>query len=411
MSRKIQEELEQYFLPWEQLSQNQKSDGRLYSTYKACVKKDYWHHGQPLYFIIKELPKSLATVYNALSRLPDSNLETVYCVVEDEDCCWAINEYITPPSCLFGSSDFEQPLTLETFLQNYHGSLRGTELSYDEKIRRAFVILLQLTNALITLHSVGFIHGDIHPGNILLTDALAGYKLSSKIAPDFYVKLIDFDNTKAPKGSDHTVTRLMGAKPYAAPEILDFAHPLDRADIYSLGCILYYAVYGKSPKDYMPDANTLQDKWLKRIFRHCTASYEARYRTLFALKKDILRALQIPSSTLGRFLQKLPGFRSRTPWKKWVAAYTYLSLLTYFGTLLFSTFQNASSSHGWLTDSLRVTLLFLIEILVVCDTFHLGDHFPRYSYIKDAKPFINYAIKATAAIILFFLYVWLLQYI
>lgn len=411
MSGKIPQELEHYFLPWELLSQSKKSDGRLYSTYRACLKKEYWPHGQPIYYVFKEIPKSLAVVYDKLSHLDNPHLEVVHSIIEDEDCCLSINEYITPPSCFSNDMNLNNSLSLEKFIQNYHGCPPNIRLSDDDKIQQSFYILLQLTDALITLHSVGLIHGDIHPGNILLTDVSDRHQPFKKRYGDFCVKLVDFDNTKAPKEYDHTVTHLMGAKPFAAPEILDFTHPLDRTDIYSLGCILYYSICGKSPKEYTPNDCTLQNKWVKRIFRRCTASYEARYRTLSALRNDILRALKTPSTPAGKFLQHFPGFRSRTPWKMAVAAYIYFSIILYSCFTLFAVIKDTLSFDDWQKDSLYVILLFIIEILVICDFFHIGERFPQYIYLKDSHPLLNFFIKIATALCIFILFIFLMQFI
>lgn len=407
MSGKIQQELEHYFLPWEQLSQNTKSDDKLYRTYRACLKKEYWPDNEPFYLIIKEIPKSLSTVYDALSHLNNPYLESVHGIIEDDDCFLAFNEYVSPPLYLSDNTIPGMSLSLETFIQDYHYRSYAEKLSPDEKIHQAFVILLQLTDALIALHSAGFIHGDIHPGNILLTDVPDCDPPHPNIHTDFCVKLIDFDNTSIPKESDHTVTRVMGAKPFAAPEILDFTHPLDRADIYSLGCILYYSIYGKSPKEYTPDSLTLQDMWVKRIFRRCTASYEARYHNLYALRKDLLHALKIPSSPIGKALQRIPGFRSRTPWKIAIAAYTYFSMLLYFGISFFSIYKNGLPLQDWQKNNLYALLLFIAEIIVICDAFHLEEHFPKYIYLKNKHSYLSFLIKTILSVCILILFVLL----
>ena len=62
------------------------------------------------------------------------------------------------------------------------------------------------------------------------------------------MKLIDFDIAREEKGSHHMVTTVAGTNPYAAPEILDYQTPIDRVDIYSLGCVFAFMLTGKSPK-------------------------------------------------------------------------------------------------------------------------------------------------------------------
>ena len=415
MSGEIENILDQYFLPRELLAENTKADGRLYHTWRACLKKEYWTLAQPTYAVIKEIPKSLKNVYLTLSDMCHPNLEAVYGVLEDCDRCYAINEYILSPSNLpaGSNSDHFQPdnsLSLERFVQSCQGNWNGKILSPDERIHQALIILLQLTDALENLSSQGLIHGDIHPGNILLTDAPDWYKLIQSTPSPFCVKLIDFDNTAAPKNADHTVMRLMGAKPFVAPEILDFSHPLDRSDIYSLGCILYYAICGKSPKVHGVDPQILKNKWVNRIVRRCTASYEARYRNIAELRKDILRALQIPRNLFFKILYNIPGFRSHTIWKMGVAIYFYIALIISVIYSFILPLQRDPYSQEDQAMTLYCVLLIIVEIIVVCDAFQLGNRSSSYIYFKSTHPVLRILLKLAAAILIFFIFIVLMSF-
>ncbi len=414
MSGKIEQTIDQYFLPRELLAKNRKSDGKFYHTWKACLKREYWPQGQPFYAVIKEIPKAHQDIYRTLSSLSHPNLEKIYHIIEDEDCCCTVNEYIMPPSRLFtarttDSFCHDSSLSLEQFLHDYQGSLYGKVLSFEERIRQGLIILLQLTEALEVLHAHRLIHGDIHPGNILLTNVPAGYQLSRTVPCDFCVKLIDFDNTAAPKEADHMVTRLMGSKPFAAPEILDFSHPLDKSDIYSLGCILHYTICGESPKSRGLNQQLLQNKWINRIIRRCTASYEARYRNITALKKDLLQALRIPSTPFTRVLYKIPGFRSHTPWKMGVASYIYFSLILTATVTFISIIQEGLPLQEWQKLNLYTILLFIIEIIILTDAFQTGRHSSSYHYFKNSHMFLHICLKIIAAIFVFLLFALLIS--
>lgn len=101
-----------------------------------------------------------------------------------------------------------------------------------ESVRR---IGLRLLDALEAAHSAGLVHRDIKPSNVLL-------------CTDGRVKIADFGIAKT---DEHTeLTRegsLMGTASYLAPEQLE-GLPLDgRADLYSLGIVLYECLVGRIP--------------------------------------------------------------------------------------------------------------------------------------------------------------------
>jgi len=112
---------------------------------------------------------------------------------------------------------------------------------------------LQVARALHAAHSEGVIHRDLKPENIMIRD-LYGEK--------DVVKVLDFGIAKyEPKGESSsgadsgrkprltTKGMVVGTPQYISPEQAT-AEPLDRrTDIYSLGCVLYFAAVGTAPFD------------------------------------------------------------------------------------------------------------------------------------------------------------------
>src|SRR5207248_858467 len=86
----------------------------------------------------------------------------------------------------------------------------------------------------------GMVHRDIKPQNMMLT-------------PKGQIKLLDFGLARM--ASEQTVGRFqtaagayMGTPEFMAPEQATDAHNADvRADIYSLGCTLFYLLTGRPP--------------------------------------------------------------------------------------------------------------------------------------------------------------------
>ncbi len=102
----------------------------------------------------------------------------------------------------------------------------------------AMVILYEVCRALKFAHDRHVIHRDIKPGNIL-------------ISSDGEVKLADFGIATSADESGDGLTKdgtMLGTPAYIPPEQIENARNVDRrADIYSLGVVLYEMVTGKTP--------------------------------------------------------------------------------------------------------------------------------------------------------------------
>jgi serine/threonine protein kinase len=104
-------------------------------------------------------------------------------------------------------------------------------------------ILTQIAGALDAAHSRGLVHRDVKPANILISDETA----------HTHAYLTDFGLTKRP-GSTGSLTGTglwVGTADYVAPEQIQGQAIDGRADVYSLGCVLYEMLTGQVayPKD------------------------------------------------------------------------------------------------------------------------------------------------------------------
>src|SRR4051794_8790060 len=100
--------------------------------------------------------------------------------------------------------------------------------------------------ALDAAHHAGFVHRDVKPGNILVT-------------PDGRVLLTDFGIAKGldPTGEDLTSDNvMMGTAKYLSPEQVRGRRLDGRADLYSLGLVLYECLAGRVPFLGESDADT-----------------------------------------------------------------------------------------------------------------------------------------------------------
>jgi hypothetical protein len=93
--------------------------------------------------------------------------------------------------------------------------------------------------ALARAHSLNIVHRDIKPNNIFLID-YAGIKN--------FVKLLDFGIAFSIGAGRMTGEgMLMGTPAYSSPEQIRGEEPTPASDIYSLGCVVYEMLTGRSP--------------------------------------------------------------------------------------------------------------------------------------------------------------------
>ncbi len=113
---------------------------------------------------------------------------------------------------------------------------------------RMLPIAAQLASALSRAHQTGVIHRDVKPDNILLQPRRDGGDLA---------KLTDFGVAKIARGASGA-DQVFGTPGYIAPEYLLGEASIDgRADLYSLGVVMYEALTGALPFEWQTATDLL----------------------------------------------------------------------------------------------------------------------------------------------------------
>jgi len=102
--------------------------------------------------------------------------------------------------------------------------------------------ILQAARGLDHAHTVGMIHRDVKPANLLVEE-----NGQLKIL-DMGLALMNDDDSELAGLTDKHNEKVLGTADYLAPEQAINSHDIDlRADIYGLGCTMYYALTGHPP--------------------------------------------------------------------------------------------------------------------------------------------------------------------
>ena len=259
-------------------------------------------------------------------------------------------------------------------------------ISLDALIRRerylsndaAMLILYEVCKALKYAHDKQVIHRDIKPGNILLSR-------------QGEVKLVDFGIATSMEDTDDGLTRdgmVLGTPSYIPPEQIDDAKNVDRrADIYSLGIVVYEMLTGKTPYPGSFTAETIHlihkgrytpphklnpgtARLLRRIARKCMrVKPRRRYQDL----KEVIRLLEKrirrrdPASLQHAVRNVVEGkeisslFRRKRTWLAWFVPAVILACLLAAGA--WYVYQ-----QGWWFETFEPGRYGLLVVSAVVDT-------------------------------------------
>jgi serine/threonine protein kinase len=150
----------------------------------------------------------------AAAGINHPNVVTIHAVGEYRGIPYLVMEYVAG----------------RTLRQRIHGT---SPLAPVDLIR----ISTQVADGLAQAHAQGVIHRDIKPANILLEDTVERVKIA-----DFGLALVALDVTELTSAG-----QVIGTPSFMAPEQVLGQAVDPRTDLFSLGCVMYAMVTGRSP--------------------------------------------------------------------------------------------------------------------------------------------------------------------
>ena len=252
-------------------------------------------------FLYMDLPESAIerARREASIRLRNDNLIEMLGFIEtDEDRDGVVVKHYHVVSELLNG------VSLAELIQGKTTGPDGKEIPYARELYNEFLenpsqfaitIIKNTLSGIMALHDAGYIHRDIDPSNIFITD-------------DRHIKVIDLGickqmNTLQDEAKQLTVAgTFMGKPEYASPELAlgDLKFQNQTTDIYALGVLLYECMTGKVPfegtrydvldkqvKEKMP-LSDIKDKGIRKVIEKATEKkQEARYQSAAAMRADL----------------------------------------------------------------------------------------------------------------------------
>lgn len=303
-------------------------------------------------------------------------------------------------------SELLHGVSLADIIQGKCTDPAGKEIPYAKELMQQYkenpaefakTIIKASLSGLMALHDAGYIHRDLDPSNIFVTE-------------DRHIKIIDFGICKQMKTLNKEDKQLtvagafMGKPEYAAPELAlgDLKFQNQTTDIYAMGVLLYQCMTGKVPfegtrfdvldkqvKEKIP-LTDIKEKELKRIINKATEKkQDLRYQTAAEMRVD---------------LESLDVKRAKDPRKqRLMMMYLIGAIVLIVGAVIafMALSNNAKNKHAALQD--RSTIDSLTNIYTI--NAHLADsltnlgakHGEGYdAQLVKAKTFYGRASEAAA---------------
>jgi serine/threonine protein kinase len=324
----------------------------------------------------------------------------------------------------FGITEENRPYIVMDFL-------RGSSLAQTIRqkgpldIGTAISVFMQICDALAYTHDKGIVHRDLKPSNVILLEKRQRSVSADDAEPPVVAKIVDFGIAKLLPHEDAGVAALtqtgdvFGSPLYMSPEQAKGEKLDNRADIYSMGCLMYESLTGVPPingtnmleilyrhMNEMPKPMNVVAKDLNKaiprnleaiIFRALAKDPKDRYQDMRSLATDLSKFADTDAGFVGSMSSVWSLYRSRRKRlnmrEKVAMAATVIaiaSLLLCASTFVFFYFKGTQDFSDnqeivWLTRAHKVS----------AEYYDQGAHLISYSLraadarIKELKEAIN----------------------
>ncbi|MCR5727756.1 MAG: protein kinase [Lachnospiraceae bacterium] len=263
------------------------------SYYKEIATLNKEHHisivqhiGSNKIYVKKTLGVYNSTVYAFIKEHPINGIPNIVDVYDDGTRLTVIEEYISGYS-LLEMSNADHIFTIVEIVS----------------------IVTKLCNIVASLHDLNppIIHRDIKPSNVIVSTEGDVYLIDLNAAKFF-------DETKSED------TALLGTQGYAAPEQYGFGSSSVKTDIYAVGALISHLL------SLCEEKNTIEANRLYQVADKCMQiDPRKRYNSVSMLKSALIRIIDPTVKTAQNYNSwMIPGFRSRSPIKMFIAVLCYL---------------------------------------------------------------------------------------
>jgi serine/threonine-protein kinase len=181
-------------------------------------------------------------------------------------------------------------ISMEAFLPSH---TLGTEIIGEKplELKRATQYGIDIATGMAVAHQVGIVHRDLKPANILIDDK-------------GLVKIVDFGVAAAHKEGDTQLTKtgyVIGSPKYMAPEQILGRKVDERADIYSLGVILYEMVTGIPPYSRGDHMSVMY----QHVQGKCKAAIEVNRQLPKELSDIVMKAMSVQAANRFQTMEEI----------------------------------------------------------------------------------------------------------